>query len=382
MTIADYSIYSSVGFNERGFMKSIFEEFGYSKFDVENKVIECWNNIFDQNNKNHFYHEVDNQMGFMEDTGNNDARTEGMSYGMMMAVQMNRKDVFDRIWKWTRTYMYLKDGFNAGFFSWSNKTDGSRNSDGPAPDGEEYFALALFFAAEKWGDGEGIFEYSEEARKILKTAIHGPSLMWNTENYLIRFVCNCPFSDPSYHLPHFYEVFAKRCYPEDREFWVKAAKESRKYLKKACNAETGLAAEYAEFDGSPLSVEHHGTFFSDSYRVAANIGLDALWFGKNADLSDIAEKIIKFFDGKTENDMKDYLVTGKELKKKARHPIGLIATVAEAALAVDDIGNPSVKRAVERLWNTPMREGKRRYYDNCLYFFAILALSGHYQNFI
>ena len=91
---------------------------------------------------------------------------------------------------------------------------------------------------------------------------------------------------------------------------------------------------------------------------------------------------IKFFDGKTENDMKDYLVTGKELKKKARHPIGLIATVAEAALAVDDIGNPSVKRAVERLWNTPMREGKRRYYDNCLYFFAILALSGHYQNFI
>lgn len=363
-------------------MKSLFEEFGYKKFDVENKLIECWNNIFDQNNKSHFYHEVDNQMGYIEDTGNNDARTEGMSYGMMMAVQMNRKDIFDRIWKWARTYMYLEEGFNKGFFSWSNKTDGTRNSDGPAPDGEEYFVLALFFAAERWGEGEGIFEYSEEARKILKIAIHGQNTMWNPENYLIRFVCNCPFSDPSYHLPHFYEVFAKRAYPEDKEFWLKAAKESRKYLKKACHSETGLAAEYAENDGTPLPKEHHGTFFSDSYRVAANLGLDALWFGKNGDLSEIAGKIIKFFDGKIENDMREYLVDGTELKKKARHPIGLIATVAQAALAVNENDKAMAKKAVDRLWNTPMREGKRRYYDNCLYFFAILALSGHYQNFI
>ena len=27
-------------------------------------------------------------MGYLEDTGNNDARTEGMSYGMMMCVQL------------------------------------------------------------------------------------------------------------------------------------------------------------------------------------------------------------------------------------------------------------------------------------------------------
>jgi oligosaccharide reducing-end xylanase len=34
---------------------------------------------------------------------------------------------------------------------------------------------------------------------------------------------------------------------------------------------------------------------------------------------------------------------------------------------------------VELLWNTPVRTGVRRYYDNCLYFFSILALSGNYK---
>ena len=150
-------------------MKSILEEFGYSKFDIENRVIECWNNIFDQKNPNHFYFESDDNTGYMEDTGNDDARTEGMSYGMMMAVQMNRKDIFDRIWKWSKKYMYMESGPNAGYFCWSNKPDGTKNAEGPAPDGEEYFAMALFFAARRWGDGEGVFNYTEQAREILRS---------------------------------------------------------------------------------------------------------------------------------------------------------------------------------------------------------------------
>lgn len=362
-------------------MKSILEEFGYSKFDIENRVIECWNNIFDQKNPNHFYFEAEDNTGYMEDTGNDDARTEGMSYGMMMALQMNRKDIFDRIWKWSKKNMFMEKGANAGYFCWSNKTDGTKNADGPAPDGEEYFAMALFFAARRWGNGEGIFNYTEQAREILRIAIHSENKMWFEENHHIRFVPNCPFTDPSYHLPHFYELFAEYADPADKEYWKAAAKASRKYLEKACHPETGLAAEYANDDGTPLPPKYHGTFFSDSYRVAANIGLDALWFGGNAGLSKIASNIINFFDGKEADDLKDYLIDGTELKRNARHPIGLIATVAEAAAAVkmdDREARAAAERAVKRFWDTPMRTGRRRYYDNCLYFFAILALSGHY----
>ena len=362
-------------------MRNFFEECGYSRFEIEDRVIGCWNEIFNLKNPNHFYFDSGDDMGFMEDTGNDDARTEGMSYGMMMAVQMNRKDIFDRIWKWARTYMYLEKGFNKGYFCWSNSPDGKKNSDGPAPDGEEYFAMALFFAASRWGDGEGIFNYTEEARAILRIAIHGESKMW-FENHLIRFVPNCPFTDPSYHLPHFYELFAERADSCDRDFWKKCAAASRAYLVKACHPVTGLAAEYATDAGEPLPVDKHGTFFSDSYRVAANIGLDALWFGFTPELSKIASNIITFFDGKSAEDLKDYLVDGTPRKKNARHPIGLIATVAQAALAVPGDASGEVKsaaeRAVRRFWETPMRTGRRRYYDNCLYFFAVLALSGKY----
>ena len=36
-------------------------------------------------------------MAYVEDTGNHDVRTEGMSYAMMVCVQMNRKEEFDRL---------------------------------------------------------------------------------------------------------------------------------------------------------------------------------------------------------------------------------------------------------------------------------------------
>ena len=31
---------------------------------------------------------------------------------------------------------------------------------------------------------------------------------------------------------------------------------------------------------------------------------------------------------------------------------------------------------LRRFWHTPLRRGKRRYYDNCLYFFCLMLLSG------
>ena len=67
-----------------------------------------------------------------------------VSYGMMMCVQNNWKKEFDRLWKFAKTYMWMEDGENAGYFAWSVQPDGTKNSHGPAPDGEEYFAMALF----------------------------------------------------------------------------------------------------------------------------------------------------------------------------------------------------------------------------------------------
>lgn len=231
------------GAYETGVYRNIFKECGYSEEEIEKRVKETFETIFYGSEEERFYHEAGADMGYMEDTGNHDVRTEGMSYGMMVCVQMNRKQEFDRLWKWVRTYMYIEDGPGKNYFVWSCAVDGTRNADGPAPDGEEYFAMALFFASKRWGDGEGIFNYSSEARAILRECVHKGEPghpgepMWNPENHLIKFVTSFEFSDPSYHLPHFYELFALWADPCDHEFWKKAADASRKYFTRHVTSE-------------------------------------------------------------------------------------------------------------------------------------------------
>ena len=215
-----------------GQYRNVFAELGHSQKEIDQKLKDAFHTVFYGPDDEKFYFEAGDDMGYFEDTGNFDARTEGMSYAMMMCVQMDMKNEFDRVWKWARTYMYMEDGYNKGYFAWSCKTTGEKNDLGPAPDGEEFFAMALFFASHRWGDGEGIFNYSQEARNILSACIHngekepGDPIM-EPENYLIRFIPSRKFSDPSYHCAHFYELFSMWANEEDRPFWKKAAKASR-----------------------------------------------------------------------------------------------------------------------------------------------------------
>lgn len=88
--------------------------------------------------------------------------------------------------------------------------------------------------------------------------------------------------------------------------------------------------------------------------------------------------------GKQKEPWKIYEIDGTRLLEDALHPVGMLASTAQGALAV--IGNSKDEKEtaqawewVERLWNQPLRTGERRYYDNCLYFFAFLALSGNYR---
>jgi len=389
-------------------MRNVLKEYGYADEVVAKKIADAWRHIF-EDEATKFYHEgsefgSSGDTGFMMDTGNDDARTEGMSYGMMMAVQMNRQDIFDKLWLWSKTYMYHDEGPFAGYFAWSCQPDGTRNSQGPAPDGEEYYALALFFASNLWGDREPPFNYSQQAKDIIRAMIHKGEKpdtgdpMFNAGNKLILFVPGSPFSDPSYHLPHFYELIAKWSYPEDQEFMLEAAKASREYLPTACHLETGLAPDYGNFDGSPAEVDWRpiaSTHYSDSYRVALNVGMDALWSSKTGGGNENksgegqkneeskwrelqAEKLQRFYLSRPDA-MNDTVVTidGKPYPKEIMHPLGLLATAA--AISAARPINPDSEELIKRFMEAEMRTDKRRYYDNFLYLFSLLALSGNFK---
>lgn len=378
--------------------RNVFAEIGKTDAEIERKVKDTVHGFFYGEDK--VYFPVGEDMAYIEDTGNHDARTEGMSYGMMMCVQLDMREEFDRLWKWAKTYMFMEDGENEGYFAWSCKVDGTRNANSPAPDGEEFFAMALFFAANRWGDGEGIFCYSREAKEILRACVHKGEngrpgqAMWNRDNHQILFVPGVDFTDPSYHLPHFYELFAKWAYEEDREFWAEAAKVSREYLALACHPVSGLNAEYAEFDGTPMRrglpwmKDRHDWFYSDAYRTLANVGLDYEWCKKDVGQCAAVFRQQYTLGVSNQADMFHiYEVDGTKLEQPALHPTAIIATTAQASLAVEgplslaseDKICALAAEWVERFWNTPLRTGDRRYYDNCLYLFAVLALSGNYK---
>ena len=365
---------------------NLFEDYGYKSAEITEKVSHAWHTLFLGKPTERIFFEAAPDMGYVLDTGNNDVRTEGMGFGMMVSVQLDKKEVFNRLWKWVKTYMEIPEGNAKGFFYWSCTTDGSPIVETPRADGEQYIAMALLFAAHRWGNGKGIFNYEKEALKLLHNMLHSSHPLWNTKNHLVRGDFDADYSDPSYNMPHFYELFAMFANIKDSGFWNNAASASRAYIVQSCDPKTGMSAEFAQYDGRPLPLNQHGTFFSQSYRVLSNIGLYSMWFGDNPDLSLIAQRLVAFFDGKAVQEFMDYKIDGTPRKRRARHPVGLCATLAEAALAIERRRDPispktraQAKRAVKRFWETPLRTGKRRYYDNCLYLSALLALSGNYK---
>ncbi len=387
-----------------------FERAGYDAKTTKKTVSDIFDALFYGAEDERIYHQAGDDMGYIVDTGNNDARTEGMSYGMMMCVQTDHKEEFDRIWKWARTNMFLTKGRNRGFFCWSNSTDGSKNADGPAPDGEEYFAMALLFASHRWGDGEGIFNYSREACEILHSMIRegdgyswDPGLprkekpdpdaigrgMFDPGSHLIRFIPEVDFTDPSYHLPHFYELFSKWAYPQDRTFFAKAACASREYLHMACHEVSGLCSEFAYYDGTPYEKgqeiwSKHDWYYSDAYRTILNIALDHVWFDRDEWQVSEGARFLSCMCNRVgfSNWGKVLDIDGTVRTEDVLHPVAVIATNAAAAALVDGTDPKASENArfcLDKFWNTPLRTGNRRYYDNCLYFFAFLLLSGRYR---
>src|ERR1017187_5457490 len=163
--------------------RDLFAEQGHTPAESKAKIEKAFQQLFhgDGQEERVYFETGANENGplaYITDWANNDARTEGMSYGMMIAVELNKKREFDALWNWSHTYMLITDPKNpsVGYFAWSMSTDGTPRSTGAAPDGEEYYTMALYFAAHRWGNGKGIYNYQAEAGKILHGMRHHPVL--------------------------------------------------------------------------------------------------------------------------------------------------------------------------------------------------------------
>ena len=383
-----------------GSYRNLFLEAGYSLNEIDKKVEKAYFDLFEGPDR--IYFEVGDSLGYVSDIKNKDVRTEGVSYGMMVAVQLDKKDVFDRIWRWSKKYLQHQDGPGKGYFAWSFDPEKMKiNSPGSASDGELYFVTTLLLASNRWGNDTGI-DYYAEARHILdamweKDGAEYVQPFINLEHKQISFVPGghgYNWTDPSYHVPAFYELWAEYANDGHEQFYRDCADTSRVFLHRACHPVTGLNSDYTEFSGEPHPTPWMKPGFRyDSWRVPMNIAIDYLWYGKDKEWQEsYAERFQNFLRSKGMNSFKDqYNLDGSEpewilpagdYEPKLRHSLGLISTAATASL-ININNNDTSMDFVHKLWDAklePYDDGYfDPYYDGLLYLFSLMHLSGKYQ---
>jgi oligosaccharide reducing-end xylanase len=383
-----------------GNYRNLFVEVGHPQIEVEQKINAAFQKLFhgDAANESVYFSAGSNSNGplaYIFDVASKDVRSEGMSYGMMIAVQLDKKSEFDALWNWAQTFMYHSATNHPalGFFSWSLQTNGVANDEMPAPDGEEYFVTALYFASGRWGDGDGIYNYKAAADRLLsnlknRAAIRGATTrgaqtgraLFDPVQKMVRFTADLEsdgHTDPSYHLPAFYELWSRWATAGDRAFWHKAAWTSRDFFQRTTHPVTALSPEYANFDGKPwASPQNPGatSFRFDAWRVAMNWSVDWSWWKADAREKQLSDRLLSFFDKDFPNYGNQFTLDGRKLSDD--HSPGLTAMNAVAVLAATQ---PNAKKYVEELWALPVPSGKYRYYDGLLYLLGMLHCGGEFR---
>ncbi len=384
-----------------GAYRNLFQEWDPAITDaqVQAKLDQWWNSLFASTDDDRrvyypFGTNANGALAYIKDVGDNDIRSEGVSYGMMIAVQMDKQAEFNALWNFAKSVMQHQSGARKGYFAWQVSTSGSIMDQNPASDGEEYFATALFFAGHRWGDGTGIYDYTAEANAILDTMLHkedmnagvleGVTSMFNRTQQQVVFVpyySSASFTDPSYHLPAFYELWGRWAAgwngqtAADRQFWLDAAATSRAFFPKAAHATTGLSPDYAEFTGAPNDTNSHGDFRFDAWRVAMNWGMDWSWWRTGTYAPVLADRLQAFLHGQgITSYANQFTLAGAPLSSD--HSPGLVACTGVASLAATRARRLEF---VRELWNLSPPTGQWRYYDGMLSFMSLLHASGNFK---
>lgn len=395
LAILGLSLFASSSLSAENYFKTLL---GKTDEETQAKVEQVWNHFFTPGDLTKY--EADDQTcvyylngddeAFIMDTGSNDVRTEGMSYGMMISVQLDKPEAFERLWKWSKANMaYDKNTPWDGYFCWQCSTDGKKIGGSNASDGELYYVTALLLAGKKWNRPDYIDEANEILRKIMskdgeKTGVYD---LFDRDKRLITFVPDTAghgFTDPSYQLPAFLDYWASNAKALN-EFWKDAADEARNHLIISANTDTGLYPDYSNYDGS--AYQWHGAeydtsiYMYDAIRCPMNVGMDYYLYGKDKMRQrEVMKKLLNFF--KTDGYKHGHFnLDGSNAF--GDYSCGMAGANAVGAITLADSDNPEdvalAKEIVERLWNVEPPKGKWRYYEGMVYFLSLLHVSGNFN---
>jgi endo-1,4-beta-D-glucanase Y len=320
---------------------------GETQAQSDAKVAAAWSQLFSGSGGNTiFYTGPGAGEAYVEDVADNAVRSEGQSYGMMIALQLNHQTEFDELWTFVKNHMW-KSG---NTISWQTSTSGSVTGSGGAPDGDEWFAAALVFAHNRWGDTSGKYNYGTEAQKTLDLV---RTTDFNQSLHLVRYYTGTDGNgtDASYMLPAFYQTWA--CFDTaNAAFWNSALTATRAWLQTAAGS-TGNIGDQSSFAGQTTN-----SGGDDKLRTIANFMSDYNFFAADP------------FEVTYGSEYATWVASNNN---------GSTAMTACNALMGFALPAATGKPFVQKLWSAAIPTGTYRYYDGALYTIGLLHASGTFH---
>jgi len=315
------------------------------------------------------YFPVGTNQAYIWDVFLDQASAESLGYGMMIALQLDKKDEFDRLWNWTKTYLQIPDGPLAGILWNFCSTAGTACSSALDPYGTSYVVTALLFASRRWSNSGGIYNYATEAQRML-TAM--PILFDMTTGLAVNG-STPPASQhatPSNQIPAFAEIWS-RTSPID--FWRIVPRGARAFWKVAAHPATGLVPGSADFSGVP--VPPFDQFGLLAYPFAMDLTMDHVWYGIDPWQVEEANKVIAFFISQGIANYADrYTLDG--VPQDTGHSAALLSMNGAMALTAT---TPDRIPFIQAVWDVAIPTGQFRYADGILYMLSLLVLSGNFR---
>jgi oligosaccharide reducing-end xylanase len=331
------------------------------------------------------YFPVGADRAYIQDILHADVRTEGIGYGMIIAVQLDKRDEFDRLWTYAKTMLAITTGPARGYFPSFCDT---RTGTFPCldPFGLQQFLMALLFANDRWAAAAtpaapATIDYAADAKALLNVMRHkqddnggivaGVTDTFDAAAKLVFDVPNISAADvsrPAIAMPAYYDLWAQAT---GDPFWTQAGASARAYWQRAAHPVTGFRPVRARFSGAPLPGSD--TFEPEEYRTQLNIALDQIWSGGDPWNVAVSDRLLRFFVAEgIDSYGTSYTLDGTTTLNAAHEPSLVVMNGASALIATVD------QRAafIDAVWNMPTPSGVARYYAGILDLLSLLILGG------
>lgn len=307
--------------------------------------------------------------------------SEGIAYGLLIAVYMNDQTLFDKLWK----YEQLWTDPATGLMHWYINAAGTglgENGNGGATDADEDMAWALVMADRQWG-GQGSLPrpYIDFARDLIDAIwafeIHDSKLPKNGSQWGDWQNLNI-----SYFAPTYYRVFAD---VSGNTAWSTAVVKTvydtinNNLDAEKGNLDNGLVPAWSTSEGGAVPGQPFHYQY-DSCRTPFRIGLDACFNGEPRALAYV-NKTSTFFDSVGASNIAD----GYELDGTPRpeHP-GEQSAAFVGPAGVGAMGGTSFQGFLDGAYGL-VKSGALlcggQYYDESWAILSLLMMTGNFLDY-